>query len=141
MSAIGDKVEDQVSRHAAAAGFVLIAAMFLFLALVAGVGALTVWLAQQIELWAALAIVALGLLGAAGIILGVGAIRALGSEKEARQQSENKQLSRDAMLGALSAFGGSSGPGASGKALLVAALVGLLAGSLLFDDKPSGDKD
>lgn len=140
MSAVGNKVEDQVSRHAATAGFVLIAAMFLFLSVVASVAALTVWLAEQVDLWAALAIVALGLLGVAGIILGIGAIRALSSEKEARQKSEDQQLSRDAMLGALSAFGG-SGRGASGKTLLIAALVGLLAGSLLFDDEPSGDED
>lgn len=75
----------------------------------------------------------------AGTILGIVAIRALSSEKQARQKSEDQQLSRDAMLGVLSALGG-SGRGASGKTLLIAALVGLLAGSFLFEEKPSGDE-
>lgn len=139
MSSFGDRVGDTVSRHAKTAVFVLVAGVFLFAAFVMGVGALTVWLSQHIDLWAALAIVALGLLGIGGIILGFGALRMMSAENE--KKLEETTLKRDAMLGALSALG-TRGGASTGKALAVAALVGLLAGTLLLGDgKPDDDQD
>ena len=138
ISSLGDRVTDQVSRHAKTAVFLIVAGVFLFAAFVMGVGALTVWLSRHIDLWAALAIVALGLLGIGGMILGFGALRMLSAENE--RKLEETALKRDAMLGALSALG-SGGRAGTGKALAVAALVGLLAGTLLLGDgKPDEEQ-
>lgn len=136
MSSFSDRVGDQFSRHAKTAVFVFVAGVFLFAAFVMGAGALTVWLSKHIDLWAALAIVALGLLGIGGIILGFGALRMMSAEND--KKLEETALKRDAMLGALSALGSSGGLG-SGKALAVAALVGLLAGTLLLGDRNPDD--
>lgn len=136
MASLGDRVGDQVSRHAKTAVFVLVAAVFLFSAFVMGVGALTVWLSRHIDLWAALAIVALGLLGIGGIIFGFGALRMMSAENE--KKLEETALKRDALLGTLSALGTSGGT-STGRALAAAALVGLLAGTLLTGERKAGD--
>ncbi len=136
MASLGDRVGDRVSRHAKTAVFVLVAGVFLFSAFVMGVGALTVWLSRHIDLWAALAIVALGLLGIGGIILGFGALRMMSAENE--KKLEETALKRDVLLGTLSALG-TSGGASTGRALAAAALVGLLAGTLLTGERKAGD--
>jgi MFS family permease len=132
VSAFAPQVGDAVSRGARSVLLMLVAGVLLFAAFVMGLAALTTWLATQIDLWAALAIVALGLTGIGGITLGFAAMRSLSAED--RRKSEQAALKRDALLGTLSALG-TGGRGSTPRTLIVAALVGLLAGSLLLSDR------
>jgi len=114
-----------VSRRAKGIGFTLVAAFLLLTAYVLAVGALAVYLAEQMSLWAALGVIALGFLAAAGIVFWYGTMTARVEEERAREATAARQK---AALGALTGILAGS---VSTRTLIIAALAGLLAGGLL----------
>ncbi|MEQ9507102.1 MAG: hypothetical protein RLO80_12625 [Hyphomonas sp.] len=121
-----------VSRGASGFGYMFIAILLLLTAYLLGIGALAVFLAERLSLWAALAVIAGGLVIAAGLILW----RASVKSKEAKEQLQASSSARKAAgLGALTALGA----GASGRSLILAALAGLLANELLSTRNKSKD--
>ena len=114
-----------VSRRAKGIGFTLVAAFLLLTAYVLAVGTLAVYLAEQMSLWAALGVIALGFLAAAGIVFWYGTMTARVEEERAREASAARQK---AALGALTGILAGS---VSTRTLVIAALAGLLAGGLL----------
>jgi hypothetical protein len=117
-----------VSRRAKSAGYVIAAAVFLLTAYIAGVVALSLYLAERMHPWAALAVVAAGFAVAAALTLWVGARTARAAEERDRELAAARQ---EAALGALSGFAFSG----SAKSLIAAALAGLVAGGLFTSHK------
>lgn len=121
-----------VSRRASGFGYTLIAGILLLTAYLLAIGALAVFLAERINLWAALAIIAAALAVAAGLILWRASVK---SREAAEKLQASSSARKAAGLGALTALGA----GASGRALILAALAGLLANELLSTRNKSKD--
>lgn len=121
-----------VSRRAKGFGFTLIAGLFLLTAYVLAVGALAIYLSEQMSPWAALGVIALGFLAAAGMVFWYATMTARVEEERAREAAAARQ---QATLGALT---GLLAGGVSTKTMVIAALAGLVAGGLL---DPRGETD
>lgn len=127
-------VGSAVSRRAKGFGYTLIAAVFLFTAYVAAVGALAFFLAEHMSTWAALAVVAAGFTAAAGFAFWFGAMSARAAEERAKEVAAARQKATLGTLTGLALGGGST------KTLVIAALAGLVAGGLLgAKDESGGD--
>ena len=121
-----------VSRRASGFGYTFLAILLLLTAYLLGIAALAVFLAERLSLWAALAVIAGGLVVAAALVLW----RASVKSQEAKQQLQASSSARKAAgLGALAALG----TGASGRSLILAALAGLLVNELLSSRSKSKD--
>ena len=121
-----------VSRRASGFGYTFLAILLLLTAYLLGIAALAVFLAERLSLWAALAVIAGGLVVAAVLVLW----RASVKSQEAKQQLQASSSARKAAgLGALAALG----TGASGRSLILAALAGLLVNELLSSRSKSKD--
>lgn len=121
-----------VSRRASGFGYTFLAILLLLTAYLLGIAALAVFLAERLSLWAALAVIAGGLVVAAALVLWRASVKA----QEAKQQLQASSSARKAAgLGALAALG----TGASGRSLILAALAGLLVNELLSSRSKSKD--
>lgn len=114
-----------VARKTRSVGYIIAAGVLLFTAYLAGVAALAVYLAEHMSPWAALAVLAGSLVVAAGAALLFGAWR---SNETSRQQPT--ATAQDPAMAALNVISGLAADG-SPRSLLVAAVAGLVAGSLL----------
>lgn len=124
MSLSGNAVGGAVSRGTKSIAHIVIAGVLLLTAYFVGVAAFAVYLAEHMSLWIALAVLAGSLVVAAGAALLIGSWRSKAEEARAKQLAATAQ---DATLKALTDLGADGSP----RSLLVAAVVGLVAGSLL----------
>ena len=122
MSLSGDAVGGAVARGTKSIAPIIVAGVLLFTAYLAGIAALAVYLAEHMSLWIALAVLAGSLVIAAGAALLIGSMQS--------HQPSAKPFASSAQEAALNALSGLAADG-SPRALLVAACVGLVAGSLM----------
>ncbi len=124
LSLSGNAAGAAVARKTRSAGYIILAGVLLFTAYLAGVAALAVYLAEHMSPWAALAVLAGSLVVAAGAVLLIGAWQSKAVSRPPAAASPDPVM---AALDALSGFAADGSP----RSLLVAAVAGLVAGSLL----------